>query len=155
MKTEDIVNAYTELTNLRNSWKLRGFENTEIVTILTAAISSLAITDDVPLSDLKTIMAKLITDLYPLQAVTYNQKPTTIEPENAYSELVDLKNSWKERGLDAPTTVGVLAALIARFGIGNDIPLTKFLDLMRGLFIDLYAGEVVNDLKPIKDNLPS
>jgi len=157
MKIEDTLNAYNELVTLKDSWKQQGFKNVEIVLILTSLISKLATIDNISLSELKSFIIKALTELHPLQEITHKQELTTIDPTDAYEELIDLKNSWKQRGLKPPDIVGILATLITRFAIASEIPLDKFLNIMQGLFTDLYTGETIDRMKisPIKDNLPS
>lgn len=64
MKTEDIQNAYKELVTLKASWKEKGFDLPEIVTILGLMITNIAIANNIPLAEFQGIILKFFTTLY-------------------------------------------------------------------------------------------
>lgn len=43
--------------------------------------------------------------------------------EDAYNELVSLKNSWKKRNLPADDAFIALASMLARFALANNTPI--------------------------------
>lgn len=72
-----------------------------------------------------------------------------MKTEDAWDELVKLKNSWKEQGLKSSTAVLLLTSMICRFAIANNINLQELQDDIKELINILY-----NDLKEHETKIP-
>ena len=64
-----------------------------------------------------------------------------LDINDAWTELVNLKDSWRKRELPAQNAIILLASMLARFSLANNVPIEETCihvnEIMRALYEDL------------------